>query len=392
MISRDRLIEDFPILNDITYLDSASTSLTPRPVVDAMNDYYLNYNSNTGRGSYKIAIKSTNKVEQTREKIAKLLNTASQEIIFTKNTTEAINLIANGLNFNTEDNIIISNIEHHSNFIPWVNKSIDIRIAKAKNYVVEPDSISDLINKNTKLIAISHITNAFGSIQDIEEIIKIAHEMDVLVLVDSAQSAGHTEIDIKKLNPDFMAFPGHKGLLGPTGTGFLYLKEELSEEIKPSNLGGGTVTSVNGINFKLEEPPSRFEGGTLNIGGIIGLNAGIDYLLNFGIPKIENHINNLTKMLYKGLQANGNVTIYGNPNNIHGIVSFNINGLNPYDVGKILDETDDICLRSGFHCAIPGLKSVGANEGTVRGSFHVYNTKEDVEKLIYSIEELSQFT
>lgn len=398
MLDIDFIREDFPILNSITYLDSASTSLTPMPVVESMNDYFMNYNSNAGRGAYKNAIKTTNKVNETREKIASFINAKPNEIIFTKNTTEGINLISNGFNFNKGDNIIISSIEHHSNFIPWLNiqkKGVEIRVAKAnKEGIVDPSEIRNKLDSNTRLVAVSHISNAIGSIQDISKIEKITHSNmykdseSTFLLIDGAQSIGHIPVDVSGLNPDFMAFPGHKGLLGPVGTGFIYIRENLQDRIYPQNLGGGTITNTDFKDFKLEEAPQRFEGGTQNLAGIIGLGTAVDYIENIGINDISKYDEKLTKTLFNELNNLDNIEVYGTVNN-KSIVSFNINGGNPHDICKILDESKNICLRSGHHCAIPAIKTINSPNGTVRASIHLYNNTEDIEKLINAIKEIS---
>ncbi|MDR2829998.1 MAG: cysteine desulfurase [Methanobrevibacter sp.] len=389
----EEIRKDFPMLKEFTYLDSASTSLTPIPVVEAMNDYYYNYNSNTGRGNYRIAIKSTAKLEDAREKIAKFINGNHDEIVFTKNTTEAINMVANGLRFEKGDNVIVSSIEHHSNLVPWLNlNDVKTKIAKINNdYTVNPEDVFDLIDESTKLIAISHISNVFGSMQDVEEISKIAKENSVLFLVDAAQSVGYTPINVKKLNPDFMAFPGHKGLLGPVGTGFLYLKKEIADDLMIKNLGGGTVTNIEGDEFRLEDIPYKFESGTHNISGIIGLSKAIDYINNIKIENIRKYCNKLTNELYEKIHSIKKVEVYGNLNNIHHTVSFNVRGLNPYDVSKILDETSNICIRSGFHCSIPSLQSIGINS-TIRASIHCYNNFKDLEKLYDGLKLISQLS
>ncbi|KZX16051.1 cysteine desulfurase SufS [Methanobrevibacter cuticularis] len=398
MKTQEEIRDDFPILKNITYLDSASTSITPKPVIDAIDDYYYNYNANSGRGAYRIAIKASNKLEDTRSKIANLINADKNEIIFTKNTTEAINMIANGFKFEKNDNIIISNVEHHSNFVPWLNleknspKNIKIKIANANSEgIVENSTIEELLDENTKLVAISHVTNSIGACQDIKRISKTAHRNNSYFLLDCAQSIGHVKIDNKKINADFIASPGHKGLLGPMGTGFLYGKKEILEHVEPTNLGGGTITNLVNKEFTLEEVPYRFEGGTQNIDGIIGLGAGIDYINQIGLSNIYTHSKYLTQELYKGLSEIKNVILYGNPKNIFSIISFNIKGANPYDVAKILDETANICVRSGFHCAIPSLKHMKAKEGTIRVSFHYYNNLEDIIGLLKSVEEIANF-
>ncbi|MDR0912629.1 MAG: cysteine desulfurase [Methanobrevibacter sp.] len=410
MLNNEKIREDFPILNKLTYLDSASTSLTPIPIVEAINDYFLNYNANIGRGAYKIAIKAGNIVDDTRENLANLINVKSNEIIFTKNTTEAINIISNGLNFSNNNknnnkknknkentnkknnNIIVSDIEHHSNIIPWLSlANVEVKILQSENYQLNPEILSEKIDKHTKLVAITHISNSFGSKQDIKSIEKIAHDNGSLLLIDGAQSIGHSKIDIKKLKPDFMAFPGHKGLMGPVGTGFLYMKEEHIEKVAPTNLGGGTIVDYENGKFKLEDSPYRFEGGTLNIAGIIGLNNAINYINKIKIDNIEKYSDKLTNYMHNNLKEIENIEIYANPSNIHNIVAFNLNNLNPYDISKILDETNNICVRSGFHCAIPALKSYNISEGTIRASLHCYNNKNDIDKLIENLDEISRF-
>ncbi|MDR1722002.1 MAG: cysteine desulfurase [Methanobrevibacter sp.] len=396
MADFEKIREDFPILKDIIYLDSASTSLTPVQVIEVMNDYYLNYNANTGRGTYKIAIKASNKLEQARGKIAAFINSKVKEVVFTKNTTEAINLVANGLKFEKGDNILVSNIEHHSNLVPWMNlknQGVELKIAPVgEDFAVNPYDIEKLIDENTKLIAITHLSNVFGSLQDIEAISKIARENNIYFLVDGAQSIGHIPIDMKKIHCDFMAFPGHKGLLGPLGTGFLYLKEEIANDLFPTNLGGGTITNINNEEFKLEEVPLRFEGGTQNIPGIIGLGRAIDYINELKIENINKYSNKLTKKLYEILSSIDNVNVFGNPNNIHNTVSFNLKNLSPYDVSKILDETANICLRSGQHCSIPSIRKISSEEGTLRASVHCYNNEEDLDKLHDALKLISQLS
>ncbi|MCE5214021.1 MAG: cysteine desulfurase [Methanobacterium sp.] len=388
---------DIPFLDEVIYLDAASTTPTPKPVVDAICDYYHHYNSNTGRGAYKTAVKATSEVEKTRSKLAEFINSRTEEIIFTKNTTEAINLVAHGLNFKKGDSLIVPNIEHHSNLVPWLNlkkKGVEIKIIKSDPQgVVDPASIEDAIDQNSKLISITHISNSIGSMQPVEEIGKIAQENDILYLIDAAQSLGHISININKLNADFVAFPGHKGLLGPVGTGFLYGQPEALNELDPLNLGGGTVSDVTEHDFKLTEGPARFEGGTLNISGLIGLGAAVDYIKRIGLDKIEKHGKKLTKMMFVGISEIENSVVYGNPEDIYDMVGFNINGVNCHDVAKILDEQNTICVRSGMHCAIPAMRQIGAYEfgGTVRASIHYYNLKEEIKTLIDTLEEISKF-
>lgn len=388
---------DIPLLEEVIYLDAASTTPTPKPVVEAMCDYFYKYNSNTGRGAYRMAVKATKEFEGARSRISKFIGCSPSEVIFTKNTTEAINLVANGLDFKKGDSIIVPNIEHHSNFIPWLNlkkRGVELKVVTADEYgIVDVADIESAVDANTKLITTTHVSNAIGSVQPVNDIGKIANENDVLYLIDAAQSAGHMELNVKETNADFVSFPGHKGLLGPIGTGFLYCSDESVEKLEPMNLGGGTVVDVSEGEFSLEDVPARFEGGTQNIAGVIGLGTAVDYIKRIGMDKIENHTKKLTAQLFQEINDIGNTIVYGSPENIHGIVAFNINGVNAHDVAKILDELKNICVRSGHHCAIPAIRHIGAFElgGTVRASVHYYNTKEEIEIFGETLREISKF-
>jgi cysteine desulfurase / selenocysteine lyase len=386
---------DIPLLDEIIYLDAASTTPTPKPVIDSMCDYYYNFNANIGRGAYRTSIKATSRFEKSRSKIANFIKCKKDEIIFTKNTTEALNTVANGLELKKGDSIILPIIEHHSNFVPWLNlkkKGIKIKIIKTDEFgVIDPYDVEKAIDRNTKLITITHISNAMGTLQPIYEVGQITDDKNILYLIDAAQSAGHLKIDLKKSKADFIAFPGHKGLLGPVGTGFLYCSNEMIGNLEPMNLGGGTVTDVNEYNFTLETPPARFEGGTQNIAGFIGLGAAIDYIERIGMNKIERHTNKLTQYMYEEINNIENTICYGRPEDIYGILAFNIEGLNSHDVAKILDEVNKICVRSGYHCAMPTIEIIGAKEfgGTVRASIHYYNTKEEIQTLKDTLNEIS---
>lgn len=388
---------DIPLLEDIIYLDAAATTPTPIPVVEAMCDYFYNYNSNIGRGAYRTAVKSTTKFEETRDKIAKFINCLENEVIFTKNTTEAINIVANGIDFKKGDSVVVPNIEHHSNLVPWLNlkkKGVTVKIINANdNGVVNPSDVEKAVDKTTKLITITHISNAIGSLQPIYEIGDIAEEKEVFYLIDAAQSLGHLKINVNSTNADFIAFPGHKGLLGPVGTGFLYCNSESVDKIKPSNLGGGTVLDVSEDDFIPDIVPARFEGGTQNIAGIIGLGVAVDYIKKIGLEKIERHDRKLTMYMFDQINTIENTICYGDPENIYGILSFNISNINPHDVAKILDEVKQICVRSGNHCAIPTIRHMGAYElgGTVRASVHYYNTREDIQIFADTVEKVSKF-
>jgi cysteine desulfurase / selenocysteine lyase len=388
---------DIPLLDEVIYLDAASTTPTPKPVIESMCDYFYNYNSNTGRGAYRMAVKSTKEFESSRTRISKFIGCKPSEIIFTKNTTEAINLVSNGIEFKKGDSVIVPNIEHHSNFIPWLNlkkKGVELKIIKADKYgVVDPADVQSAVDKTTKLITITHVSNAIGSVQPVNEIGDIAEENNIHYLVDAAQSAGHMELDVNEIKADFVSIPGHKGLLGPIGTGFLFCKNEVAEQLKPTNLGGGTVIDVTEGKFTLEDIPARFEGGTQNIAGVIGLGSAVDYLTNIGMKRIEDHSKKLTSQLFQEINDIENTIVYGSPENIYGIVAFNIDGVNAHDVAKILDELKNICVRSGYHCAIPAIRHLGAYElgGTVRASIHYYNTLEEIKIFGETLREISKF-
>lgn len=388
--------QDIPMLKELIYLDAASTTPTPVPVIKAMNNYFYNYNANIGRGAYSIAVKATQKINEARSKVARFIKADASDIIFTKNTTEAINIVARGIDFNKGDSVVVPNIEHHSNFIPWLNlkkKGVEIKVVKANPQgIIDPSNIEDAVDENTRLITVTQVSNALGSQQDVEEIGKIAQEQDVLYLVDAAQSIGHMEVNVNKMKAHFVAFPGHKGTMGPVGTGFLYCCQEQASKLDVSSLGGGTVNDVSESDFELEDIPYRFEGGTPNIAGFIGLGASIDYIDQIGLKRIENHGLKFTEILYNSLDEINQVTVYGDPQNIYGIVSFNINNMNPHDVAKILDEVKGICVRSGYHCAIPAIRHIGAYQKgeTIRASLHYYNTLEDIQELADIVGELAK--
>ncbi|SCM58662.1 putative cysteine desulfurase [Methanothermobacter wolfeii] len=386
---------DIPLLEDHVYLDAASTTPTPLPVVRAMEEYFLSYNANTGRGAYSLVVRATERLNEARSKVAGFINASADEIIFTKNTSEAINIVAGGLRFRRGDSVVVPNIEHHSNFLPWLRlrkMGVDVRVVRAdETGVVDPSVIEDAVDDTTRLVTVTHISNALGSVQEVEEIGSIAHEHGALYLVDAAQSIGHMEVDVKGIGADFAAFPGHKGTMGPVGTGFLYCNRECIDELEPFSLGGGTVLDVSEDEYVLEEFPARFEAGTLNIAGFIGLGASIDYMNRIGIGRIEKHTIKLTEKLYSELSSIDRLECYGDPQNIYGILSFNIDNMDPHDVAKLLDETAGICVRSGHHCAIPAIKHLGLHKmgGTVRASIHYYNTEEEIELLAETLNEIS---
>ncbi|AMQ19175.1 cysteine desulfurase [Thermococcus peptonophilus] len=391
----DDIRKDIPLTSEVIYFDNTATSLTPKPVIEAIDEYYLKYRANVHRGVHRLSQMATHKYEESRKVVADFINAKFEEIVFTKNTSESLNLVALGLEhiFRPGDKIVTTPYEHHSDLLPWQ------RLAKKKGLRLEfiegdLEGNLDLADaeeriKGAKLVAVQHVSNALGVIHEVEELGKMAKEEGAIFVVDAAQSAGHMEVDVKKLHADFLGFSGHKGPMGPTGIGVLYINSEFFDVFEPPLIGGGTIEDVGLDSYKLAEPPERFEAGTPNIGGAIGLAAGIRYIEKIGIEKIERQEHKLVKRTTEGLDEL-EVPWYG-PRNLKkhaGVVSFNVPPLHPHDVAAILDE-HNIMVRSGHHCALPAMKKLGV-QGTVRASFHVYNSVEEVETFLGVMEELTK--
>lgn len=381
--------KDFPVLEEVIYLDSAATTQTPVPAVLAMNEYFYKYAGNHGRGAHRLARETTNRYEDARETVARFLNVEYQNTIFTKNTTESINMVANGINWEKGDHIITTIIEHHSNILPWIRlRGLGIEVTVIEpdlTGIIDPKDIEDAMTDRTRLVAINHISNVFGSVQDVERITKIAHKGDAMVLIDGAQSAGHMPLDVGRLGCDFFATAGHKGLLGPQGTGVLCIKDP--DRIEPAYLGGGTVHAVTATGYELEPSPARFEAGTPNIPGVIGLGRAVEYVQEIGVEDIERHEMHLARYTAKRLSEMPLVEVYG-PEERAGVIPFNVKGLNAHDVAMILDETKKICVRSGHHCAMPCIQFLGV-EGAIRASFGLYNTQEEADIFIDSVSQIT---
>lgn len=380
--------EDFPVLKQVVYLDNSATTQTPRPAVEAMVDYFYKYAGNYGRGAHSLARETTNRYEDSREKIAHFLNVESSKTIFTKNTTEGINLIANSYPWEKGDHIVTTLLEHHSNFLPWLRlqkRGVSVTIVNPDiKGIIDASALENAFTEKTKLVAVTHVSNVLGSVQDVKSITKMAHRNGIKVLVDGAQSAGNMPVNLKDLDCDFFATAGHKGLLGPQGTGVLYIKEP--DVIESASVGGGTVSDVSGSTYLLEPSPACFEAGTPNIPGIIGLGKAVEYVEKIGVSEIETHEIKLASEAAKRLSELEFVEVYG-PEDRAGIVPFNVKGLHSHDVALILDQTRKICVRSGHHCAIPVTRFLKVN-GTVRASFALYNTKEEVDTLVNAISGL----
>ena len=387
---------DFPILKskDIVYLDSGATTQKPIQVINAVDEFYKNSNANPHRGAYSLSIEATEIYENTRTKIAKFINAKSRdEIIFTKNASESLNLIAYsyGLdNLKEDDEVVISIMEHHSNLVPW--QEITKRTKSKLNYMyrndefeLSDDEIENKITDKTKIVGITHVSNVFGTINNIEKIIKYAHKKGAIVIVDASQSIPHTKIDVEKLDADFLVFSGHK-MLAPLGIGILYGKKELLNNMNPFLMGGDMIEYVYEQNTTYAPLPNKFEAGTQNVGGV-GLGAAIDYINNIGYDKIKEIEDTVVNYAISELKKLDFLELYLTPNieNHSGVISFNIKGVHPHDVASILD-SNNVCVRSGNHCAQPLMRFLGI-DSTCRASFYFYNTKDDVDKLVESLKK-----
>ncbi len=388
----DKIRADFPIMKRVIYMDSAATSLTPEPVLEAVLSYYREYNTNVGRGVHRLSQLATQRYKDAHRKVAGFIGANEGEVIFTKNTTEAINMVAYGLKWAKGDEIVTTLLEHHSNFLPWLRlreKGVRVKIVKpSRSGIFDISDFEHAIGAKTRLVAVTHISNVLGTISPIKEISAICNENNTLLLVDGAQSAPHIGVDVEELGCDFFAFSGHK-MLGPTGTGVLWVKD--SEGIEPSFFGGGMIEEVSQDNYKLAVGYERFEAGTPNIAGGIGLGKAVDYLKAVDMDNIKSHESKMTRMVLEGLRDIENVHVYGSTNlkDRIGVVSFNIEGVNPHDIALMLDEASDIMVRSGYHCCMPLMKYLGL-EGTVRASLYLYNTEEEVDKFLETVEEIAK--
>ena len=377
--------EDFPVLKEVVYLDSTATTQTPIPAVEAMVEYFYKYAGNHGRGAHRLARETTNRYEDARETVAHFLNAESSKTVFTKNTTEGINLIANSYPWEAGDHIVTTLLEHHSNLLPWLRlhkNGVNVTVVNPDDEgIIDTSMIENAFTEKTRLVAITQVSNVFGSIQDVKSITKLAHRNGIKILIDGAQSAGHIPVNIKDLGCDFFATAGHKGLLGPQGTGVLYIKEP--DMLESASVGGGTISDVEGYTYFLEPSPACFEAGTPNIPGVIALGRAVEYVEKIGVSEIETHEIKLSREAAQRLSELEHVEVYG-PEDRAGIVPFNVKGLHAHDVALILDQTRKICVRSGHHCAIPITRFLKV-DSTVRASFALYNTKEEVDILVNAV-------
>ena len=387
--------KDFPILGNrnIAYLDSGATTQKPIQVINEVDEFYKSYNANIHRGAYTLSTEATALYEETRKKIAKFINAKySEEVIYSKNATESLNLIAYSYalnNLKKDDEVVISIMEHHSNLVPWqvITKKTESKLNYMyinEEFELTDEEIENKITDKTKIVGIAHVSNVLGTTNNVKKIIEYAHKKGAIVVVDAAQSIPHMRIDVQDLDADFLVFSGHK-MLAPLGIGVLYGKKEILEKMAPFIMGGDMIEYVYEQDTTFAPLPNKFEAGTQNVEGVIGLGAAIDYIENIGYDKINEIENEVLEYAREKLSKLDYLTLYLTPNkeNHSGVISFNINGVHPHDVASILD-TEGVCVRSGNHCAQPLMRYLGI-DSTCRASFYFYNTKEDVDRLVNAL-------
>ncbi len=400
-----RIRNDFPILSrtvygkSLVYLDNASTSQKPRQVINALTEYYENYNSNVHRGVHALSMEATDKIEEARQKVARFVGASqSEEIIWTRNTTEAINLVAQSWareNLKPGDEILVTEMEHHSNLVPWQRViqeyGATLRFLRlGDDGKLDLGNIDSIINTRTKLVSIVHASNSLGTINPVKEITKKAHAVGAVVMIDGAQSVPHMPVDVQDLDCDFLAFSGHK-MLGPTGIGVLYAKREILEAMEPFLTGGEMVLEVTLDNAIWNDLPMRFEAGTPNIADAIALGAAVDYLDSTGMDNIRRHEVLLTDYALSRLREIEELVIFGakKAEERGGVISFHMSEVHPHDLGTFLDQ-QGIAVRTGHHCTMPIMQKLGV-AATTRASFYLYNTEEEIDHLVHSLKSALRY-
>lgn len=393
-----KIRQDFPMLaahdaaqngKRFAYLDTASSSLTPVQVLDTQDDYYRNYRANVHRGMYGISERASNEYEAVRRKVADLIRADEHEIVFTRGTTESLNMVAQSLakQLGAGDEVVLTVMEHHANLVPWQQHAKERGFALkwiplTADYRLDMDAAAKLIGPNTKVVAFPLASNVLGTIVPAAELVKLARAADATTVIDAAQAVGHIPVDVRKLDCDFLAFSGHK-MLGPTGTGVLYGKEAALASLMPMQFGGDMIKEVHFDDSTWNEAPWKFEAGTPNIGGVIGLGAAADYLKLTGIDRIAAHERALLEYALPKLLEVPGVSIVGpaTAENRTGAVSLRVEGIHPHDVATILD-AEGVCVRGGHHCAMPLMQTLKLFDGTARASFGLYTTEHDIDLLI----------
>lgn len=394
--------EQFPILHqqvnghDLVYLDSAATSQKPRAVIETLDKYYNQYNSNVHRGVHTLGTRATDGYEGAREKVRKFINAKSMaEIIFTKGTTTSLNMVALSYaraNLKPGDEVVITYMEHHANIIPW-QQAVKATGATLKYIPLQEDGtisledVRETVTSNTKIVAVSHVSNVLGTVNPIKEMAKIAHDNGAVIVVDGAQSTPHMKIDVQDLDCDFFALSSHK-MCGPTGIGVLYGKKALLENMEPAEFGGEMIDFVGLYESTWKELPWKFEAGTPIIAGAIGLGTAIDFLEEIGLDEISRHEHKLAAYALERFRQLDGVTVYG-PEERAGLVTFNLDDVHPHDVATVLD-AEGIAVRAGHHCAQPLMKWLDVT-ATARASFYLYNTEEEIDKLVEALQKTKEY-
>ena len=404
-LNTEKIKQDFPIFNQkindetLVYLDNAATSQIPKFVEEQVRDFNEKERANVHRGVHTLGLRATNQYESSRQKVANFIGANNaQEVIFTSGCTDSLNLVAASFgeqNIQAGDEILVSIMEHHSNLLPW-QQLAKRKQAKLNFIEINSDGLLDIenlkskINSKTKIVALTHVSNVLGTINPIKEITTLAHEKGAIVVVDGAQAVGHFPINVAQLNVDFYAFSGHK-MFAPTGIGVLYGKKDLLDKMPPYRLGGEMIANVTREGATWAEVPYKFEAGTPNIAGAIGLGAAIDYLQSLDFELIQKHEQELTSYVLAKLKNVSGLTIYGpqKSNGRIGVISFNLKNIHPHDLATALD-LNGIEVRAGHHCAQPLMASLDT-ESTVRASLSIYNTKDDIDKLVSSLHEAKEF-
>jgi cysteine desulfurase/selenocysteine lyase len=396
-----RIREDFPVLkrqvNDkpLVYFDNAATSQKPEVVIDAIETYYREYNANIHRGIHKLAEEATLAYEEAREKVAKFVNAKrTEEIIFTRNATEAINLVAYSwgrANIGKGDKVVLTIMEHHSNIVPWQllaqEKGAKVEFVKIDaTGELRQDEVHELIDEKTKIVCVTHASNVLGTVNPVKEIGRLAHRYGAMLLIDAAQSVPHMTVDVRDIDCDFAAFSGHK-MLAPTGIGVLYGKSETLQNMPPFLGGGEMIREVHTSGASWKDPPYKYEAGTPNISGAIGLGAAVDYLRRIGMRNVHDYEKEITSYALKRMEQVDGIVIYGPMDVAHriGVISFNLGDIHAHDLASILDE-EGIAIRSGHNCAQPLMEFLQI-PATSRASFYIYNTKEEVDVFISALEK-----
>ena len=401
-----KIRKDFPILDrevhgvPLVYLDNAATSQKPRAVIQALSDYYERYNANVHRGAHTLAIEATDAYEEARAKVARFINAPSPEnIVFVRNTTEAINLVAHTwavANVGAGDRIVVTEMEHHSNLVPWQHVArvggAELKLmAMTSGYELDTSDLDELLTPATKLVALTHMSNVLGTITPVAEVVAAAHRVGALALIDAAQSVPHMPVDVQALDCDFMAFSGHK-MLGPTGIGVLYAKADVLEEMDPFLRGGEMVLEVTYEDATWNQVPLKFEAGTPNIGDAIALGAAVDYLSALGMDDVREHEVALTRYAMERFAELEEVQTFG-PSDLSvrgGVVSFYMSEIHPHDIGQVLDQVG-VAIRAGHHCAMPLVRSRLNVPATARASFYLYNTEAEVDALIDGLNQVLRY-